>query len=519
MNNFNYVLAIQSLYSYMKNLSCYTKKIIICSNDSICEYLKIERAGKSSILFCSTFNETRHFNEIDYSGNVFRWHKHKKITHYLEEMKKCICELEASIGGSLELDGSAHFCIDELTKFSKSTFNSYYPATLPITFNFSIYNGFLVVDSFTLNLILEPKKTCFFNIFLFFNFKLMLDKYNISFYKNQFSIENTLDCHVSIYEEIFFTKPLFFILEGNSNPFVASFSLLDFKNSCFPIRDDTLNVFCKLILNIFKCFCVSGDKETDFITYLMLRNKASDKDIQAILDEDNTNHFYNLYSYYSSLSAISCMDQEEEFIKFFGCDKHIYFFIYDNLSSSQVCEKILSYCKLLGVDNFLKINFNGLLTFNDYRRFSLEKRFFSSVYGYDTLNRKFSLNCKSEKKVYSILLKPSSFKSNMISLFLDTFQEILNSDIEFDRLDYWDTIPFDLFNILYPSCLDRPWGKDWYMYLTSGPCARIFFKSSKNILLIRHAALEYRKRSGILWTRNVIHCPETIEELVLFNNY
>jgi hypothetical protein len=64
---------------------------------------------------------------------------------------------------------------------------------------------------------------------------------------------------------------------------------------------------------------------------------------------------------------------------------------------------------------------------------------------------------------------------------------------------------------LYPNCKDRPYGPDWFNYLSSGSTAVVFFESN-SLDIIRRIVLEAREASQIIWTRNVAHCPEDMFE-------
>lgn len=82
------------------------------------------------------------------------------------------------------------------------------------------------------------------------------------------------------------------------------------------------------------------------------------------------------------------------------------------------------------------------------------------------------------------------------------------------------------FNALYPNCLKRPYGNDWHIYLTSGLCGMLEIRvpDSHNmahidlINMIRQCTQLARQQSGYMYTRNITHSAENLEEAKLFND-
>jgi hypothetical protein len=89
-------------------------------------------------------------------------------------------------------------------------------------------------------------------------------------------------------------------------------------------------------------------------------------------------------------------------------------------------------------------------------------------------------------------------------------------------------MPVKLLKSLYPNCTNRPYGADWYSYLTGGRwgLVRVCFHSTKDNLanmliredfcigVTRRAIIRARIASQFPWVRNVAHCPENRSELL-----
>jgi hypothetical protein len=121
-----------------------------------------------------------------------------------------------------------------------------------------------------------------------------------------------------------------------------------------------------------------------------------------------------------------------------------------------------------------------------------------------------------ELRAVPILFKPNGMKGTHTSTLIG---ELLN----YKLLDIvcLDKMPEELFEGLYPNCLNRPYGLEWQRYLSSGPVTII--KVEGNAKAIRDSCLVARKASGLPWTKNIVHCPADTEELVhnnfLFDKY
>lgn len=63
----------------------------------------------------------------------------------------------------------------------------------------------------------------------------------------------------------------------------------------------------------------------------------------------------------------------------------------------------------------------------------------------------------------------------------------------------------------YPNCLNRPYGKDWYAYLSMTDCIAVRIALphvERPYNFVRVEAKKFRDITQLFWTRNAVHCPE-----------
>jgi hypothetical protein len=120
-----------------------------------------------------------------------------------------------------------------------------------------------------------------------------------------------------------------------------------------------------------------------------------------------------------------------------------------------------------------------------------------------------------------VWLKPNGMKYNNFSLFLN----LLPHDYyvsEFKRYAWSvnSNANIECINTLYDGCQDRPWRSEWNEYLMSGGtavCKVNCTNSQKSLEYVvkelRSVCLKCRALSKLIWTRNMIHCPENVSEL------
>ena len=106
-----------------------------------------------------------------------------------------------------------------------------------------------------------------------------------------------------------------------------------------------------------------------------------------------------------------------------------------------------------------------------------------------------------------LLVKPTGFSltqfSNILKCLIENKIRVNQmvcrklTDIEFARL--------------YPNCLNRVFGPDWYSHMMAGPCC-IIQCSGASHYQVRDAALQSRIESGLPWVKNVCHSAANPKE-------
>jgi hypothetical protein len=132
----------------------------------------------------------------------------------------------------------------------------------------------------------------------------------------------------------------------------------------------------------------------------------------------------------------------------------------------------------------------------------------------------------SIKSIY-VWLKPNGMKYNNFSLFLNLLpHDYYVSDF---RKYMWSDnakVNIECINTLYDGCQNRPWRSEWNEYLMSGDtavckvnCANLQKTLEHVVYELRSVCLKCREDSKLIWTRNMIHCPENVSELEAMNKF
>jgi hypothetical protein len=118
-----------------------------------------------------------------------------------------------------------------------------------------------------------------------------------------------------------------------------------------------------------------------------------------------------------------------------------------------------------------------------------------------------------------LLIKPNGTSSKGFKIIVDKLKNMVAS-ISFKSIHVGDS-NLPLLRALYPNCEDRPYGKDWFSYLTSNYIIvfHVNIDNRFNIKHVRKACLDARIESKIPWTRNIIHCPADQQEIDDYLNY
>jgi hypothetical protein len=115
--------------------------------------------------------------------------------------------------------------------------------------------------------------------------------------------------------------------------------------------------------------------------------------------------------------------------------------------------------------------------------------------------------CDSLPEENYLLIKPTGNKLHRLSKLLQVLidHNIRVTDMVAKTLNDYE------FNILYPNCLMRVYGADWYGHMLGGEC--IIIKCNMGSFeQIRCAAWKMRQISGLPWVKNVVHSASTSAE-------
>lgn len=122
------------------------------------------------------------------------------------------------------------------------------------------------------------------------------------------------------------------------------------------------------------------------------------------------------------------------------------------------------------------------------------------------------LALKSPAAVNYALIKPTGNSLLRLSKILQTFINNYLS-VESLRVRYITEVEF---NTLYPNCLNRVYGADWYQHMFSGECMIIKFNAG-SWKQLRSAGMIARLESGLPWVKNVLHCAASDSEAQLMH--
>jgi hypothetical protein len=291
-------------------------------------------------------------------------------------------------------------------------------------------------------------------------------------------------------EKIYLSSAILSNLSPHNSICVTGIVLKNYKNMVYPPRQAAVNLIKSFTNLIYGCLLPISQKE---IKSLLDKKKFNAIDFQndelllIILDD--------------SLSQFKLLNLLKQVI--IDIEIHFYF---DMVSMSSL---------------------SAFLTSNPLSSYSSFNNLFYSPVPFDS-----SLVSTS----IWIMLKPSAFQ-----LKVDKYQ----AQYFFDRLltssnsvDFWlksykfEMLPRDMLIQMYDGCSKRPWGNEWISYLQSAPCLFMQFETNISndsinnnyirhrgdfIALFRDISLNARNDSMLLYTRNLIHCPENEEESIFMD--
>lgn len=115
--------------------------------------------------------------------------------------------------------------------------------------------------------------------------------------------------------------------------------------------------------------------------------------------------------------------------------------------------------------------------------------------------------CPSINEINYILIKPTG---NTLARLPQILKTLITYNIRIEGMVSRHINDYE-FNMLYPNCLNRVYGADWYSHMTGGKCL-IIKTTQGSFEQIRCAAWVIRRESKLPWVKNVIHTASTADE-------
>lgn len=268
------------------------------------------------------------------------------------------------------------------------------------------------------------------------------------------------------------------IENGNfENMEVHSITILNFKNSVYPPRQENENFYRSFFKLLgFGYFEVSRHDEITYLMNMMWPNKEIPKE-------------YDIKDYVRKMFPD----------------------VYDMYNSSKTFFFMAPVDSDVNLDIFLDVSSKLPLMNIRHHKTKIGKMTLMNGFCLETFPRREPM--KEMSPYTPILIKPNGLKGNNFSIIEKEFSKW---DIELIRWEIMSKIPEEIFSKFYPNCMDRPYGSEWRNYMFSGPVMIAYV--NKHFSVCRTAALAARAESGLPWTKNIIHCPERLEEFYMNRN-
>lgn len=418
-----------------------------------------------------------------------------------------------------------------IEKYSRTYLAEYF---IPLLNAKQIYNGFLLEDegiirwnpNFKSLIFLPGRYTQFDLIFKNpypvkeFSF-LSIDgiQCNIVFSPNKATIQYDEPCHVDPANLVFnFNKPCSICWDLDMSVLTLNaFKVVNFKNISYPKRNWTENI-CFMFFSLYGAVPYNTESK-EFYAFSALK--------------DNFNLVYNM--------GESLSDSIEIWKKYISQEE------VDRAKIDYHNDRIFTVLASTNYELFSKMkdHFNVFRNLIIYDLASLHPTEYVGSINYafpmnaveskkDFISKRIVTKKDSEDKfLVPIFLKPSGLTFNGFESFVSTYRNhsfiYENSYIhEFIEIKYNS----EVIENFYPNCKNRPYGQEWWTYLASGKSALILFNCHKSVVLYmkkykcseqtakeqivkiwRDICVTARIASGLIWTRNVCHCPDSIFEL------
>ena len=290
----------------------------------------------------------------------------------------------------------------------------------------------------------------------------------------------TQDFHIATLKKKISKKDLMEPLACGNN-ILFGITVHNFKNSVYPPRQET-EKFIKAFLSWFGFGIFEVDRN-DEIRYLTYKLDGIEPNMEI-----------------SDMKGWAKVENPKVYKEYDSCKTFFFISSRDTFETTLILEKLEDFFSM----NNKKTDYLGF----DFKLFKYEeviKKKVSIIKDVDVQNKEPT----SSLFLTPIVIKPNGLASTHLETIYNCFQEYGKCRII--KFTFMKKIPDEIFNNYYPNCLQRGYGKEWQNYMYSGPVLLLWV--DRYYKTARMASLTSRTRSKLPWTKNIIHCPENLEEL------
>ena len=299
---------------------------------------------------------------------------------------------------------------------------------------------------------------------------------------------------------------------------ILPFCIANFKNISYPKRNWTEKM-CFLFFKLFGFVQFDSDSLSIHFKESLVRPHLY-----------NTSKEFGVNNISISWSGEFEKEKLSEMIERFKNDRT--FHVMGLVKNDQACERLVqvfnNFCEVIKgpMANLHDTQCFGSLDYSsfsssiiDAMKDSISEKMFKCTSLVDNDMSKSHLN---DLYLVPVFLKPSGLSINGFEAFVKSFTALGST---YEKLSIFDIKFFyysaEIIEEFYPNCASRPYGQEWWNYLTSGQAALILFDASalyaehNNVIqLIRDTCVTARIKSNIIWTRNICHCPDSENERI-----
>lgn len=344
---------------------------------------------------------------------------------------------------------------------------------------------------------------------------------NVIFSANKATITTDEPCHVDPKDLVFRLEDSVCSIVWDFNAIILHldvFKVVNFKNISYPKRNWTENI-CYAFFSLYGCVPYNTESKEMYAISSLKTNLPLVYNCGSTLEE-------SILSWKEYLNEEEIAKVREEY------HNDRVFTVLSSVDPNLHKEMLLNFVKFtnLIVSDLAALHpatYEGSISYS-FPMNAIERK-------HDFIDKR--LVSKRENLVSNfmvpIFLKPSGLTFNGFCSFVSTYKNhsfmFENSYIkQFEELVYTP----EVIEHFYPNCKSRPYGQEWWTYLTSGKSAYILFDCEQAMIkymrkyscsetvakeclvrLWRDICVTARISSGLLWTRNICHCPDSLQEL------